>query len=201
MAISKSIEERIENVDLLTDLDGTMIREESQYMEVLALMFQNYQRPFSFTKELIKGYKDYKKNDDLNGFYSLFKNCPVEVLDEITKGFTLNPKWDKSIQELKPNNIGVVSRNSTRIISKYLEQLNYPISNIGLTAANIPEIKNGIYTGNVEIVVNNRNLADFINKKPYICGKEEKRIVEKSEGIQSERLKSGLYLCRRKKIF
>lgn len=200
MMISKSIEERIEDVDVLTDFDGTMIKEQSQYLEVLAYFFFRNQKHIRFAKEVAKEYVDYKKNSNIRGFYSLFKGCPVETLDKIVKRLDQDEAWNELVEKLKPKKIGVISRNNNRIISEYIQQLNYPSSRISITAANIPEIKNGVYTGEAEIIIDNNNLADFIGKREYICREEEKRIVEKS-GIDCKRLKGGLYICKRGKIF
>ena len=198
--ISKSIEEKIENVDVLTDFDGTMIKEQSQYLEVLAYFFSRNQKHIRFAKEVAKEYVAYKRDNNIKGFYSLFKGCPVEILDNITAKLYQDEEWDELIEKEKPKKIGVISRNNNRIILKYLQQLDYPSTEIVLTAANIPDIKNEIYTGEAEIVIDNNNLADFIREREYICREEEKRIVEKS-GIDCKRLKGGLYICKRRRIF
>jgi hypothetical protein len=202
MKIPKSIEEKIKNVDLLTDFDGTMIKEESEYIELLMLFFTQHKNHFNFLKDLFIEYCDYRKTKDVRGFYALFKYCPVKTFDKIANLVTINNQWKKSIEEeLKPKEVGILSRNNQRIISGCLENFNYPNAKISLVAANNPKVENGFYTGEVDVSVDNYNLADFMDGKGYICGDEEKRILEKSEGIHCERLKSGLYICRRKKIF
>jgi len=198
--LSKEIEDKIEDVDILTDFDGTMIREESQYVEVLTYFFHKSNK-IGFVKEVLKEYQNCKKKEDIKGFYSLFKGCPVETLDRLVKVINQNKKWDNLIESLKPKKIGIISRNSERFISKYLDELDYRPAEISLVAANIPEIAEEVYTGKVEMIVDNKNLIDFIGKKEYICDEEEREIIEKSENIRSERLKNGLYLCSRKKIF
>ena len=198
--ISKDIEGKIEEVDVLTDFDGTMIKEQSQYIEILAYFFFRNQKHIRFAKEVAKEYVDYKRNSNIQGFYSLFRGCPVEILDKIVKRLYQDGAWNELVEKLKPKKIGVVSRNNNRIISEYIQQLNYPLTKVNLVAANNPEIKNGVYTGEAQIVIDNNNLAEFIGKKEYICREEEKRIVEKS-GIDCKRLKGGLYICKRGKIF
>ena len=198
--ISKDIEGKIEDVDVLTDFDGTMIKEQSQYLEVLAYFFFRNQKHIQFAKEVIKEYVDYKRNSNVQGFYSLFRGCPVEILDKIVKRLYQDEAWNGLVENLKPKKIGVISRNNKRIISEYLKQLNYPSTKINLVAANNPEIKDGVYTGEAQIIIDNNNLAEFIGKREYICREEEKRIVEKS-GIDCKRFKGGLYICKRRKIF
>jgi hypothetical protein len=198
--IPRSIEEKIEDADILTDFDGTMIREESQYLEILAYFLFRGHSHIKFVKEVAKEYLDYKRTKNVSGFYSLFKGCPVEVLDKVARKLSQNEEWDELIEKEKPEKIGVLSRNNWRIISEYLNRLNYPSGKINIAAANIPEIENGIYTGKSKISVNNANLASLIGKKEYICREEEKRIVEKS-GINCKRLKGGLYICKKRRLF
>ncbi|VVB83279.1 Uncharacterised protein [uncultured archaeon] len=197
--IQKSIEEKIEDADILTDFDGTMIREESQYLEILAYFLFKDHNHIKFVKEVAKEYLDYKKNKDVSGFYSLFKGCPVKVLDKVVKRLSQNEEWDELIKKEKPGNVGVLSRNNWRIISGYLNQLNYPSGKITIAAANIPEIENGIYTGKSKISVSNENLAFLIGKKEYICKEEERKII--GGDFNCKRLKGGIYICKKKRIF
>lgn len=199
--IQKSIEEKIEDADILTDFDGTMIREESQYLEILAYFLFRDHNHIKFVKEVAKEYLDYKRTKNVSGFYSLFKGCPVEVLDKVARKLSQKEEWDELIEKEKPEKVGVLSRNNWRIISEYLSQLNYPSSKINIAVANIPEIENGIYTGKSKISVGNENLAFLIGKKEYICKEEEKRIIEKSDDFNCKRLKGGLYICKKRKIF
>lgn len=189
----------IEDSDILTDFDGTMIKEESEYMEILAYFLKNSHHA-TFLKDVIKEYIDYKKTQDVSQFYSLFKGCPVEILDNIVKHVHQDEEWNELIEKIGVKKVGIISRNNGRVISKYLDRLNFPYAEINLVAANNPEIKDGIYTGKVEMIVDNKNLADFIGKKEYICKAEEKRIIEKS-GIDCKRLKGGLYICKKRKLF
>jgi hypothetical protein len=198
--LSKEIEDKIKDVDILTDFDGTMIKEESQYVEVLAYFFSKHNNRLEFAKEMFNMYKNYKKNGEVCNFYSLLKGCSVEVLDRITGWISQNEKWNKLIEFLKPQKIGIVSRNNKKIISKYLDELNYQSAEISLVAANNPEINEDFYTGKVEIIVNNKNLIDFIGKKEYICDVEEKDILEKL-GAYPKKIKGGLYICEGRKIF
>ena len=198
--LPKGIEDKIEDVDILTDFDGTMIKEESQYMEVVAYFFCKPHEHIKFTKEVLSAYQDYKKNDNVQAFYSLFKGCPVEVLDKVTQWISQNKKWNKLIESLHPKKVGIVSRNNQRLILKYLNRLDYQPSQISLIAANIPEISGESYTGNTEIIVDNKNLIDFIRKRDFICDFEEKDILEKL-GVYPKKINSGLYICERRKIF
>ena len=157
--ISKDIEGKIEDVDVLTDFDGTMIKEQSQYLEILAYFFFRNQKHIRFAKEVAKEYVDYKRNSNIKGFYSLFRGCPVEILDKIIKRLYQDEAWNELVEKLKPKKIGVISRNNNRIISEYIQQLNYPLTKVNLVAANNPEIKNGVYTGEAQIVIDNNNLA------------------------------------------
>jgi hypothetical protein len=170
-------------------------------MEVLAYLFcRDNPRRIHFIKEIAKEYIDYKKTEDIRGFYALFKGCPVRVLDRIIKSLHQNEEWDELIGKLKPKKVGVVSRNNGRIISGYLERISCSDFKTELVVANYPEIRNSIYTGEVEIVIDNHNLAKFVGKKEYICGEDEKRVLEKSR-INCKKLKGNLYICEKKRLF
>ena len=191
------IEDRIAEVDLLTDFDGTMIREESEYMEILAYFLRNPHHA-RFLKEVAKEYVDYKKTKEVAGFFSLFRGCPIEVLDSLVGKIHQNEEWNEAVEKLGTENIGVLSRNNERIISKYIEQLNLPYTKVILAAANRPEIREGVYTGGAQIIVNNQTLASCIGEKEYICGEEEKRIIER-EDMDCKKLKGRLYICKKRR--
>jgi hypothetical protein len=202
MEIPEDIKEKIRNLEVLTDLDGTMIDEESQYLEAFYIStFHLKHQPFSFLGKGIRACIDYVAKNDLSSFYSLFQGCPTEFLDRVQRLIHIKKEWSDSIQKKGFQKIGILSRNNERLIQGFLEQPTYNGPKIDLIIANRPKIINEVYNGEVEILVDNKNLADYINGIRYICGKEEKGIVTKSKGMHSERLKNGLYLCYRKKIF
>jgi hypothetical protein len=200
--LTNKIKSNIQKVDFLTDFDRCMIKEESPYKQVFAyfLYLHGFTR-MNFLKESIKKYKDYKESGNVSIFYSLFAGCPVEVLDKTVEKYNQNKKWNSLVENLK---IGIVSRNSSRIISKYLnlnsEKFKEQNSEINIVAANKPEIEDNVCTGNVELIVNNSDLVDYVKEKDYICGDDEKKILDDS-GIHSMKLGNGLYICSKQKIF
>ncbi len=190
---------KIGEAEILSDFDKTEISEESAYSEVFAYLRN---RPdISLLKNIISTYVRYKRTGDVKDFYSLFHGCPVEVLDQIALKLHQRQEWEELMQKERIKKVGIVSRNNKRIIQKFIENPKHPGLELSIVAANIPEIKDGIYTGKVEVIVNNENLSTFISDKGYICRNEERRIVEKDEGIRSESKRNGFYICWRKKIF
>ncbi len=189
----------VKEVDILTDFDGTMIKEESEYLAILAYFFRNSHR-VKFLKDVAKEYVDYKKTKNVERYFSLFEGCPIETIDNLVRHLHQNEEWNEAIQKLGIREVGIVSRNNQRIISRYLEGLNLSYVETSLVAANNPESRNGVYTGRAKINVSNENLANIIGKKEYLCREEEKRIIEKS-GIDCKRLKGGLYICKKRKLF
>ncbi len=202
MLIDK-IRKEIEKVDILTDFDEVMIKGQSPYVQIFAyfLHLDNHDR-ISLIKRLVKSHKDYKKDKDVSTFYSILAGCPVEVIDKTVSKYKQNKRWDKVINKLNLGKVGVISRNNDRIIVRYLnlKKLEESFIETRVIAANNPEIKDDIYTGNVELIVNNDNLVDFVKEKDYICGREEKEILENS-GINSIKIDNGLYICTKQKIF
>lgn len=73
--IQKSIEEKIEDADILTDFDGTMIREESQYLEILAYFLFRDHNHIKFVKEVAKEYLDYKRTKMFLDFIHFSKDA------------------------------------------------------------------------------------------------------------------------------
>jgi phosphoserine phosphatase len=199
--LNEKLESRIKEVDILTDFDGTMIKNESQYLQVYAyLVYSIGNNHSNLIKKVMKGHINYKKNKDVSVFYSVLKGCPTDILDNIVSRCKQNEKWNTLLTKLNPKKVGIVSRNNGRFILKYLDMQKNQSWEINITAANKPEIENDIYTGEVEVIVNNNNLIDFIRKKDYICGKDEIKILEKF-GVYSKKTDTGLYICSNKKIF
>ena len=62
-----------------------------------------------------------------------------------------------------------------------------------IVAANKPEVEGGIYTGDAQIFVNNNNLETIVESKEYICGRNEKKILESTEYYPSFS-KKGLFI-------
>ena len=151
----------------------------------------------NFTKKLIKGFYCYNVTKDVGIFYSLLKGCPVEVLNEIVNKFHKNKGWDLLIEELGHPKVGIVSRNHLKIITDYLDKFEQP-TEIDVIAANMPETKNGIYTGKVKIIVDNKNLESFVRKKDYIC-REERKLFNYE--FTSKKVGHGLWICSKRKIF
>lgn len=202
MMLTNELKSKIEKVDFLTDFDRCMIKEESPSKQVFAyFLYLHGCIRMNFIKESIEKYRDYKKNGDVRIFYSLFSGCPVEIIDKTVDRYKQNRKWNRLVEKLK---IGIVSRNSYGIISKYLnlnsKKLKEQNSEINIVAANNPEIKNNVYTGNVELIVNNCDLVSYVKEKDYICGDDEKKILENS-GIHFMKMGNGLYICSKKKVF
>ncbi|MCK5043872.1 hypothetical protein KAR52_02635 [Candidatus Pacearchaeota archaeon] len=199
--LNEKLEARINEVDILTDFDGTMIKEESQYLQIYAyLSYSMGNNCLNLIKKVAKGYKDYKKNKDVSVFYSVLKGCPTNVLDDVVFRCKQNEKWNRLLAELKPQKVGVVSRNNNKFILKYLDLQKNQSWKINIIAANKPEIENEIYTGKAEIIVNNNNLIEFVRKKDYICGRDEIKILE-NFGIHYKKTNTGLYICSKNKIF
>lgn len=189
--IFSEIEEKMKEVDILTDFDGTMIKEDSVSMQIYTYFFYKKDNHIGFIKNILKGYI----NKDIHCFYSLFNGCPIEIIDNIVKKFHQNERWEKLIEELKPKRIGTISRNNKRIILKHLDNLQD--KNINLIAANKPEINNNLYTGKAEVIVDNKRLIDLIKGKEYICAREERNIL-KEFGVYSTKLDKNLYICIKK---
>ena len=199
--LNEKIEAKIREVDILTDFDGTMIKEESQYLQIYAyLLYSIGNNCLDLIKNVAKGFKDYKKNKDVSIFYSVLKGCPINVLDNVVFRCKQNEKWSKLLTKLNPQKVGIVSRNNNRFILKYLDLQQNQSWTMNITAANKPEIENEIYTGKSKIIVNNNNLIDFVRKKDYICGKDEIKILEKF-GVYPKKTDTGLYICSKEKIF
>jgi len=193
------MEKELESVDILTDFDGTMVRGETQYKEVLSyLLKQNC--PLKFLGEVFREYVQYQKTKDPSEFYKLFRGCPVEVLDKVASSIHQNEEWNKLISKLHPQEVGIASRNNKRIISHYLNSAQNLPSNIKIVAANEPEINQTSYTGKSDISVNFQILAEMAMKKPYICGREEKSVLER-EGIYATNMGHGLYICEKSRLF
>jgi len=195
-----NIEKEIEEVDILSDFDGTMVKGGIPYKGILIYLLLQ-ECPFNFFKEITKNYSEYKKTQNPKEFYKLFKGCPVEILDHIAESMHQNEEWNKLILNLNPQKVGVISRNSKRLISKYLELNDNLPASIKLIIANEPEIDNGKYTGEANIFVSPINLNRLTRTKPYICGKEEKRILEKQDIYIKRTSNSGLYICERNKSY
>ncbi|MCK5150092.1 hypothetical protein KAJ87_04165 [Candidatus Pacearchaeota archaeon] len=196
--LSEEVKSKIEKVDVLTDYDGTMVKEQGMYNLVFAyfLSLSGLNR-INFVKNAVLTYKDYRKNNDVRPFYSLLKDCPVKVIDKVVEKYSPNWVWNGCVGNLK---MGIVSRNNHEIISEYLKIKKDP-SEVEIVAANKPKIENGVYTGEVELIVNNGNLVKFVEKKDYLCGKEERKILESYFKINFRKEGEGLYLCSKKKIF
>lgn len=193
--------DKIKEVDILTDFDRTMIKEQSAYIQINA--YRSYlhgYKKIGFIMTSIKGHNNYKKTGDVSFFYSLFEGCPVKVIDQSTERLRQKDEWLEFIDRLNPEKIGIVSQNNKRFIEKYLNKIKLPYE-IKVERANIPEIKNGIYTGNAKVYVNNRSLINFIEGKDYICGKYEKKILENHRNLNFEKVASGLYICYKRKVF
>jgi len=197
------LERRIEDVDILTDFDETIIKENSYYLQYFAyLSYLIYNLKLGkFAENLLKSIKirnEFKKDENFFALYSIFEGCPVEVLDKTVKRLNQNEEWENLIEKLNLEKIGVVSRNNYRIIHNYLKNLKEKQTKINIVAANILKIKENFYTGEVKINVNNKNLIDFVKKKEYVCGEDEKRILENYNGLNFEKMKFGLYVFYKK---
>jgi hypothetical protein len=176
-----------------SDFDGTMIEKESIPLEVLAYLSWKPQNKFSFALEIFKEYEAYKRTEDIEKVYSLFKGCPIEILENITPKIYLNDKWIKLVERLGLQEMTVVSRNIESVIAKFVREQSLPVK-IKSIIANNPEIENGVYTGRIIPKVNNVNLAGLVKKGIYICGEEEKRILEKA-GLYPKKVKEkGLFI-------
>ncbi|MEK6827640.1 MAG: haloacid dehalogenase-like hydrolase, partial [Nanoarchaeota archaeon] len=180
-------------IELRSDFDGTMIEKESIPLEVLAYFFWKPKNKFSFALEIIKEYEIYKKTGNIEKVYSLFRGCPVEILENITPKLYLNDRWIKLVERLGLQEMALVSRNIKSFITKFVREQSLPVK-IGSIIANSPEIENGVYTGRVIPRVSNANLANLVKKGIYICGEDEKRILERA-GLHPKKVKEkGLFI-------
>jgi hypothetical protein len=183
-------------VNLLTDFDEVMIKEQSMYLQLEAYFsFLSLKEKWNFTKNLVNAYKNYKKSGEASFVYSLFAECPVESLDRVVSRFTDNTRWKDFLNKLNVKRIGIVSRNNHRIISKYLDFAREFLKGFDLqiVAANKLEIEEEHYTGKLEFVVNNNDLKDLVCANTYICGRDEKKIL-KSSGMQPSLSEHGLFV-------
>ena len=177
---------------VLTDFDKTMIIEES-ILKCIKACFSESPNQLKFARELIRNYREYKKNSDIQEVYKLFGGCPVNVLEQITTSLHINDEWYNLIERLGLKEITIVSRNIESLISKYVREQSLPVR-VESIIANNPEIENGVYTGRVISKVNNANLASLVKGEIYICGEEEKRILEKA-GLYPKSVKEkGLFI-------
>jgi len=202
--LTDKLKSTIEEVDILTDFDNTMIKEQSFYKQILAyfLYLNNFDR-LSFLGKLIKNYGKCRTKD-VHFFYSMFAGCPVEVVDKTVYKCTQNMYWDELIDKLGVGSIGIVSRSNQRLISKYLNlKFEEQYIEMNIVAANKPEIKDNVYTGDVKLIVTNDNLIDFVREKDYICGREEKKILESfgDSGIYIIDIGHSLYISTKRKFF
>ncbi len=192
--------DKIEDMDMLTDFDGTMIIERSPYIQTFNYISYLWeQHSYKNLRKVIIKILRYEISKDIRNFFYLFEECPIEVIDKSTDKLRQNDEWLNVIERLKPEKIGIVSRNNRGFIKRYLDTKELS-DKVKIIVANVPEIKNGIYTGNVKLYVNNGNIRDIIGKKEYICGKEEMKILKNFE-MFSKNLKRGLYICSKKRIF
>jgi hypothetical protein len=189
---------RLEEADVLTDFDRTMVREQTPYIE--AILYLAHNPNFKKISGLFKKFIKYKQKKDARYFYSFFEGCPVEVLDRTLEFIHPNEDWERLVEREGIEKVGIVSRNSVRIISEYVEQFHPKYISPELIVANIPEIKDGIYTGKVDLQVELRNLARVIKKKPYICGKEERKALEDA-GMYCKSTKGEVYICEDTRLF
>ena len=162
---------------------------------MLIFLFLSLKGKCNFFGRLTEAYKNYKRTGDVSFVYSLFEGCPVEIKEGIVPRLKQNSKWSNLIHKLNVKSVGVISRNSFRFVSKYLNFVKDSFAGMDLRiiAANEPEIESGIYTGKVKLFVNNDNLKDFVYGKCYICGKDEKRILE-SQGFAQQSSENGLFI-------
>jgi len=177
-----------------------MIKEQSPYLQLYSYYssLENFHKRVNFTKKVIQGFYYYNITEDGSIFYSLLKGCPVEVIDDVINKCHQNKKWDLLIEKLGQPRVGIISRNNVKIITDYLDKFEQP-TEIDIISANIPEIKNGIYTGKVKIIVGNKDLENFVRKKDYIC-KEERKFLDDTE-FTSKKMGYGLWICSKKKTF
>jgi len=204
--LDKKIRDNIKESDILTDFDEVVINGQSVYRQLFAyfLYLNDYGR-MNFTGELIKNYMNYKKGGNISAFYSIFAGCPVEVVDKTVGKNRQNERWNNLINKLKLKKPGIVSRNSFRIISRDLDSGRFDKNDfkIKIVAANEPEIVNDVYTGEVNLIVTNNNLIDFVREKDYIHGEDEKKILESfgDSGIHIIDVGHGLYIGTKQKYF
>lgn len=194
--LSERLKDRINSVDVLTDFDEVIIKEQSIYMQLHAYFsFLSLREKWSFSRKLIEAYQDYKRTEDVSFAYSLLAGCPVSIIDGIVPYLKQNQKWRDLINRLNVKKVGIISRNNAGIISKYLDFARECFADVDLeiVAANEPEIEEGIYTGRVELSVSNNNLEDFVYDKGYICGIDEKRILE-PQGFNFSCCGNGLFM-------
>ncbi|MAG50752.1 hypothetical protein CL621_03910 [archaeon] len=193
--LTDKLKENIARVDILSDFDEVMIKGQSAYKEVLTYFWSlPIVDNIKFIERAKEKYFEYIETGDVRAFYELLSGCQVKVLDRVANKLKKNKRWHNLVGNTK---VGIVSRNNRRIILKYLK-LNSIDAEI--IAANEPEILGDIYTGNVDIIVNNDKLVDFVKEKDYICGDEEKEILE-GFGIDSIKLDKGIYICSNQKDF
>lgn len=196
--LTEKIKSEIEKVDVLTDFDETMILENSPCNQLLTyFLYLKGSNRINLIKRFIEKYPDYRK-DKLLTFYSLLAGCPIELLENSVCNYNQNIRWNVFVGN---SNIGIVSRNNSKLIMEYLKGINkdFPI-NAKVVAANMPEIENGSYTGRVELIVDNHNLVDYVRQKEYICGNAEKNILA-GYGLYFLKIGKGLYSCTNRKIF
>ncbi len=190
--LTDEIESATEKVDILTDFDEVMINGHSKYKQIFArLLCLSVTDNIKFIEKVKENHIKYMETGDVRFFYELFEGCPVEELDKVANRLRKNKRWHRLFNGKK---VGIVSRNNRRIISKYLSLNSIDVD---IVAANEPEIIGEVYTGKVELVVNNNNLIDFVERKDYICGDEEREILD-GFGIGSINLDKGIYLCSKK---
>ncbi|MEK6913670.1 MAG: hypothetical protein AABW47_03290 [Nanoarchaeota archaeon] len=175
-----------------SDFDKTIIIEDS-ILKCIKVCFSESPNQLKFVGELVRNYRAYQKSSDVQEVYKLFGGCPVNVLEQVTTSLHINDEWMKLVERLGLLECTILSRNIREFITKYIKEQYLPIE-IESIVANYPEIYRGFYTGRIIPTVSNENLARLVKEDMYICGEEEKRILEKS-GLSAKSVKErGLFI-------
>lgn len=113
---------------------------------------------------------------------------------ETIKDYTFNERWRDLVEEIGVEEITIVSRNNKRIIEKYFESRDLGINVVNILANEL-EVEGNVYTGRVKVFVSGENLAELVEGKIYICGKDERKILGNCFGMNFDNKFNGLYLC------
>jgi hypothetical protein len=175
-----------------TDFDKTMIVEDS-ILKCLKVCLSESSDRFKFARELIRGYRAYRKNLDIQEVYKLFIGSSTNVLEQVTASLHINDEWMKLTERLGLPEMTILSRNMGEFIAKYVREQFLPVR-VESIVANYPEVDRGHYTGRIIPIVSNENLARLVKEDIYICGEDEKRILEKADLHPKSVKEKGLFI-------
>ncbi|MFH1401965.1 MAG: hypothetical protein ABIG40_03330 [Parcubacteria group bacterium] len=97
-----------------------------------------------------------------------FKDCPVELINETRK--PLKKKWLKTVKELNPDRIIIISRQDKNILEAFIDNCPELKKYNPEIISNVAGINGGKFTGKFEILVNPYQKQEHINEDLFYLG-------------------------------